>query len=318
MVALDGKVKNKEKVKGKIKGRKKESSKAKEIFDLYARDFASLLTGEQEFELFKELEENTEYEWKLLNKKTGKSIREVVWRTPKGEMIRDKIIRSNLRLVVNNAKKYAPVIGWSYFLDLIQEGNIGLNIAVDKFSYKRGFRFSTYATWRIKQKMKRYCEDDRLIKGGMDCYQKARKLKDIASNEGISFEEVCKRQGYSREKMFNMFGALKSREIYSINQADSDSEEKGIQLVSRGGIEEFIDKNESKEYVSLLFKELKNSNISERDIRIFRLRYGLEGIEMKLEEIGNIYGITKERTRQVELKVLRKLKQIAKKYPKED
>jgi RNA polymerase primary sigma factor len=311
MVALE------EKVKEQTKCRKKKSGNVKEIFDLYSRDFGPLLTKQQEIKLFKELETHTEYEWRLLNKKTSKCTRDVLWRTAKGEEIRDKIIRSNLRLVVNIAKKYAPVIGWSYFLDLIQEGSIGLNIAVDKFSYKRGYRFSTYATWRIKQKMKRYCEDRGLIKGGIDCYKKARKLKETANNEGISFEEVCKRQGYSREKIFNMFNVLKAREISSINHADSNTEEADIQIPIEEGMEEFIDKKENKEYIDLLFRELKNSNINERDIHIFKLRYGFNGIEMKLEEIGNIYGITKERTRQVELKVLRKLTEIAKKYFKE-
>jgi RNA polymerase primary sigma factor len=311
MVSLDNLVEEDRNLEEKTNDLEREG--VKEIFDLYKRGFKPILKKDKEIELFKELEKSTEYEWRTADKKTGKCRREIVWRTEKGDEIKANIMESNLRLVVSYAKTYAKRIGWSHFLDLIQEGNLGLDRAVDKFDYRRGRRFSTYASWWIKQKMLFYCYNLGIIKGSINSFQKALKLMIRANDEGISFQEICLREGFSYKKIHKMIESFKIKEIYYFNQSDDESEDIQIPFFE-DKINEFTEKQNVKKYVEGLFIELENNpKISQRDINIVKLRYGFVIGPMTLEKIGEIYGITKEATRQAEKKVIKALEKIVKK-----
>ena len=228
-----------------------------------------------------------------------------------GARAHEMLIKANTRLVVSIAKKHMG--RGLQFLDLIQEGNIGLMRAVDKFEYKRGYKFSTYATWWIRQAITRAIADQgRTIRVPVHMIETLNKLiknyRELVQHLGRDPlpEEVAKKMGLPVEKI---------REVYKIAQ-EPISLETPIGEDKDGHLGDII---EDKEVVSpavaaahmILQEQLEKVLITlkSREAEVIRLRFGInKPYPYTLEEVGNIFNITRERVRQIEAKALRKLR----------
>ena len=240
-----------------------------------------------------------------------------------GKKARDMIIKRNLRLVVNNAKKYKHR-GLS-FIDLISEGNSGLLKAVTKFEYKKGYKFSTYATWWVRQAITRAVADQaRIIRVPVHMVETINKIikteREIYQKEGRApkDEEIA-------EKLGDDFTAAKVRYIRKIN-IDPISLDKPIGKEEDSSFSDFV-KDESsmtpteftskEELHNILFETIEKHIHDKREKEILLLRYGIgykkDGKTRNrihtLDELGQKFDITKERVRQIESKVIRKLRQ---------
>ena len=230
------------------------------------------------------------------------------------ETARDRIIESNLRLVINVAKSYQNR-GVS-FLDLIQDGNIGLMEAVDKFDYTRGYKFSTYATWWIRQKILRGLYDSsRLIRIPVHVHEEIAKFLKVKSKfqDELLREptdlELAKLLNISEERVQELRKI--SFDAISLNtKIDSDKEETlETFIASDEDVEQTVlDKFKRKELKDFIF----NSDLSQREKMIISLRFGLYGEEETLEQVSKRLDVTRERVRQIEFKALKKLKHYAK------
>lgn len=273
----------------------------------------ALLNAEQEVELAKRIEAGLFAEQKLESgvKMDMKLKRELWWIASDGKNAKNHLLEANLRLVVSLAKRYTG--RGMLFLDLIQEGNLGLIRAVEKFDYTKGYKFSTYATWWIRQAITRAMADQaRTIRIPVHMVEVINKLgriqRELLQDLGRepTPQELAKEMDITEEKVLEI--QQYAREPISLDQTIGDEGDSQLG--------DFIEDSEAVIAVdavsfTLLQDQLQDvlTTLSEREAGVVRLRFGLtDGMPRTLDEIGQVYGVTRERIRQIESKTMSKLR----------
>lgn len=247
--------------------------------------------------------------YKLL---TPEEEREIAIKARNGsKYAREKLINCNLRLVVNKAKKY---IGKLEFLDLIQEGNIGLIRAVDKFDPTKGYKFSTYATWWIRQAMTRAIhEKSRIIRIPDYTQAKLKQLNEIYDkyveehDRQPSIKELAKLMNVKEDTVRTLINYRKTPISIDSKINDEDDSEL-IDFIPDGT--NIIKDYEDNDLKNQLFKLFKEARLTDREVDVLKLRFGIDEDKLTLAKVGKKYGVTRERIRQIEKKALKKLGRI--------
>ncbi|MFN8088511.1 MAG: RNA polymerase sigma factor [Mycobacterium sp.] len=277
----------------------------------------ALLNAEEEVELAKRIEAGL-YATQLMAEKSDKGEklpvqqrRDMQWICRDGDRAKNHLLEANLRLVVSLAKRYTG--RGMAFLDLIQEGNLGLIRAVEKFDYTKGYKFSTYATWWIRQAITRAMADQaRTIRIPVHMVEVINKLgriqRELLQDLGRepTPEELAKEMDITPEKVLEI--QQYAREPISLDQTIGDEGDSQLG--------DFIEDSEAVVAVdavsfTLLQDQLQSvlETLSEREAGVVRLRFGLtDGQPRTLDEIGQVYGVTRERIRQIESKTMSKLR----------
>ncbi len=273
-----------------------------------------LLNAEQEVELAKRIEAGLFAEEKLAEGMDGLQPAgrlDMEWIAEDGRRAKNHLLEANLRLVVSLAKRYTG--RGMLFLDLIQEGNLGLIRAVEKFDYTKGYKFSTYATWWIRQAITRAMADQaRTIRIPVHMVEVINKLgriqRELLQDLGRepTPEELAKEMDITPEKVLEI--QQYAREPISLDQTIGDEGDSQLG--------DFIEDSEAVVAVdavsfTLLQDQLQSvlETLSEREAGVVRLRFGLtDGQPRTLDEIGQVYGVTRERIRQIESKTMSKLR----------
>lgn len=226
---------------------------------------------------------------------------------------KQKLIKANLKLVVTIAKK-AIHMSKIPMIDLIQEGNLGLMVAVEKFNYKLGYKFATYASWWIKQAMfKAISEQSNCMKipvyiqETLSKFSKIKREMEYANNCQVKTEDVAKKMNISADKIDIFLNAY--TKTISIEGFIENNDGKNMSVA------DVLEDEKASATHDVEFENLRNdilnviSTLKEREQQVVKMRYGLDDTDkMTLEEIGNIYGVTKECIRQTELRALNKMR----------
>jgi RNA polymerase primary sigma factor len=287
-----------------------------DLVRMYLREIGQypLLTDKQEVELAQAIEAGERAKGRIEKERhrlSQRMMERLDVDLDRGRAARRRFIQSNLRLVVSIARRYQGM--GLPLLDLIQEGNLGLMRAVEKFDWRKGFKFSTYATWWIRQAITRAIADTartiRIPVHMVEAVQKVRKIQEELLDKlgrEPTVDEIAKEAGFGADKVHEIFRIM-PEPVSLETPVGEDEETELLHFIEDATVEAPADSA----LASMLQEDLRSvlDTLSERERRVLELRFGLaDGRPRTLEEIGKEFNLTRERIRQIEAKALAKLR----------